>query len=371
MEDTVSYSNIHGDWEVRKIPVMGAVKSFVTQLRKGQDLTRISLPSCFLRPYSILEEACTRSIGNVDLLIDVPEIPTAEERMKQIVKWLLSSGKLENLNHKPYNPVLGEEHKARYDFEDGKKVFFLAEQVEHHPPVSAFHLISSNKKLSVEGNTNFSVTFNGNSVSVNMLGEMRIILKIKNDQGEFTEEVYTFSKCTPDLLIQNVIIGKKHVVLYGDIFIKCPSTGYSSKLNFDFKNNKSRVKGEIKKDENVIYEINGSAVGETLISEKNNRSELLCDASKARALVPKYPSIIDLASNSSILLWSPVTQAIIKNDMITADQKKNEIEEMQRNLIAEGGFAPKYFENTGDNIWKVKNPDWFETSDDVNPDANK
>ena len=44
-------------------------------------------------------------------------------------------GQMECMNHKPFNPILGEtfEHKTD-DFE------LLTEQVSHHPPVTAVHI---------------------------------------------------------------------------------------------------------------------------------------------------------------------------------------------------------------------------------------
>jgi len=58
-----------GEWENRKISIMGVVKRFISQLSYGQDLTRISMPSEFLNPYSILEIAATRYLARFDSLV--------------------------------------------------------------------------------------------------------------------------------------------------------------------------------------------------------------------------------------------------------------------------------------------------------------
>jgi hypothetical protein len=37
-----------------------------------------------------------------------------------------------------YNPVLGEFFRCRYDYPDGGVAYYVAEQVSHHPPISAW-----------------------------------------------------------------------------------------------------------------------------------------------------------------------------------------------------------------------------------------
>jgi hypothetical protein len=53
--ECVSNVELDGEWKTRKISLMGVVRSFVSQLRPGQDLTRVSLPAVMLYPYSMLE----------------------------------------------------------------------------------------------------------------------------------------------------------------------------------------------------------------------------------------------------------------------------------------------------------------------------
>lgn len=66
-------------------------------------------------------------------------------RMTSILKWYLSGfyKKPKGLK-KPYNPVLGETFRCQWLHPNGSKTFYIAEQVSHHPPVSAFYV--SNKK---------------------------------------------------------------------------------------------------------------------------------------------------------------------------------------------------------------------------------
>jgi hypothetical protein len=61
--------------------------------------------------------------------------------MKTIVRWYLSGfyKKPKGLK-KPYNPILGETFRCYWEHPNGSKTFYLAEQVSHHPPVSAFYV---------------------------------------------------------------------------------------------------------------------------------------------------------------------------------------------------------------------------------------
>lgn len=107
---------------------------------------------------------------------------------------------------KPYNPVLGEFFRCRYDYPDGSQGFYVAEQgmwteclivapvlrracaraVSHHPPISAFFYISPANRLSILGELRPKSKFLGNSVSTNMEGENRVsLLGCPQDGGAY------------------------------------------------------------------------------------------------------------------------------------------------------------------------------------------
>eukprot|EP01102_Stenamoeba_stenopodia_P014346 TRINITY_DN474_c0_g5_i2.p2 TRINITY_DN474_c0_g5~~TRINITY_DN474_c0_g5_i2.p2 ORF type:complete len:120 (+),score=13.95 TRINITY_DN474_c0_g5_i2:52-411(+) len=102
----VSYADVRGEWEERRISIVGVAKSFISQLRVGQDLTKVSLPSVFLLPYSLLEEYASRTAGRLHLLFDLEKDQDPVTRMLRVVAWHISIFKNESYHHKPYNPVL-------------------------------------------------------------------------------------------------------------------------------------------------------------------------------------------------------------------------------------------------------------------------
>merc|ERR1719282_792235 len=99
---TFSYVDRHGDWENRTISLWGAATAFISQLSIGQEMTRISIPAAFLRPNSALEEIGSRMLGDLNLILGVEKEPSAEERMRRIAAWVISTAKTQNFSHKPF-----------------------------------------------------------------------------------------------------------------------------------------------------------------------------------------------------------------------------------------------------------------------------
>merc|ERR1711991_645284 len=98
--------------ETKKISVGGAVKSFISQMRVGQDLTKISMPAAFCYPYSGLELSAYRNLRCADILYSLHEEKSAFNRIKIVLFWYLSQVENEEFEKKPYNPILRETHCA-------------------------------------------------------------------------------------------------------------------------------------------------------------------------------------------------------------------------------------------------------------------
>jgi hypothetical protein len=85
VEDTDS------EWRTRKISIMGVVRSFVSQLKPGQDLTRVSIPVALLFPFSMLEVVAMRETGYFEGLFPANYISDPKDRILTIAKWYLST----------------------------------------------------------------------------------------------------------------------------------------------------------------------------------------------------------------------------------------------------------------------------------------
>jgi hypothetical protein len=79
-----------------------------------------------------------------------PEDP--EQRMVEVTRWYVSGWHVKPKGvKKPYNPVLGEIFRCNYELPDGSLMTCCAEQVSHHPPISALYCENQKKGLIIEG----------------------------------------------------------------------------------------------------------------------------------------------------------------------------------------------------------------------------
>jgi hypothetical protein len=76
--------------------------------------------------------------------------------------------------------------------------------------------------------------------------------------GKFGEE-YELSKCLPDMIVRNVVIGKKYIMWEGEVTVQCPANGLVATLKFAEKSKDNVVTGKVMNIETdeVVYEIKG------------------------------------------------------------------------------------------------------------------
>lgn len=167
------------------------ITHLLTQVRIGMDLTKITLPTFILETRSLLEMYAD-FFAYTELFLQIPDIKCPYERMKQVVKWYMSTfraGRKSPVAKKPYNPILGELFQCWYDtssastnmkdlVSDGPvpwankdQLTFIAEQVSHHPPISAFYAEHYNKRIQLDGYTWTKSKFLGLSIGVHMVGK--------------------------------------------------------------------------------------------------------------------------------------------------------------------------------------------------------
>ncbi len=103
--------------------------------------------------------------------------------------------------NKPFNPLLGETFEI---YEDGK-FYFIGEQVSHHPPVSAFHIIgdSGYKKY---GTFNSKTSFGVGTMSFS---------NIFNEYIDIDEHGEKFEFEPPCLSFHNLVVGTPYIDIEG------------------------------------------------------------------------------------------------------------------------------------------------------------
>lgn len=345
-----SLYNSGGEWENRKISIMGVVKRFISQLSYGQDLTRIAFPSEFLNPYSILELAGVRYLSRFESLMIGNACAEPVQRMLNVVHYYLATLFQSKMYRKPYNPVVGESH---YCFSEhrGSNTQFVAEQVTHHPPVSAFHIDNSSEGIEVEGIISFGVKFHMNSVTVGTAGNLKVALKKHNEE-------YIFNKSIPDLLIKNVVFGTRQTKWQKTVEVDCKHSGTKCKINFTDSGSSEKIEGIISKDGKTQLKFEGSLDDEIYyFAETDEEETLLISEQQIPNAKVIYP--VQLDAYPSMKVWRNVTKCIIANNMTGADAAKREVEEEQRTRVKAGEDEKKerkYFIYNNDvKQWTYKN----------------
>jgi len=339
-----SWVDKDGDWRQKKVSLMGAVQSFISQLKIGQDLTRVSLPCLFLYPFSMLEVLAHRELSTIETVFAANTESDPKERLIAVTSWLLATLPQERWIKKPYNPVIGETHEGWIESKEHGRTVFTGEQVSHHPPVSAAHVRNVDQQVDLSASLSFGVRYGGNSVSIVTSGGGKIHL------GKFNED-YEFPKRLPDMVVRHLIFGKKKIYWEGDLKVTCPQTKLQTTLNFSKSGAENAVKGKIEDISNpskpkLIYTINGKC-GEVIYLSDDNSSRILVDFTGLHKSIVKYLPLSEMDDLSSLKVWAEVNKYLMSEELDKADEAKKHIEEDQRKRIAakqaNGTMQAKFF----------------------------
>lgn len=76
---------------------------------------------------------------------------------------------------KPFNPILGEVFRCKWEHEDST-TFYIAEQTVHHPPITANYMENRKKNLVYEGTWEIRGKLYTNKVDTLLVGEHKIYI---------------------------------------------------------------------------------------------------------------------------------------------------------------------------------------------------
>jgi len=333
------------EWRTREINIMSLVRSFLSQLSPGQDITKISLPSVLCHPFSMLELISHRELLLFHILFELNHYTDPLERFMVVVKWFLGLVRSETMEKKPFNPVIGETHVCwvvnQLDEQNQPENIteFISEQVSHHPPVSAFFLRNAKYNITVEGATCFGVKLSTNSATVTTSGPVTVTTE---------NEEFHLTKCVPDLNICNTVMpGKKYIIWTGEVKISCPQYGLVAAIYTEERYGRvNGIQGIVyhqNEPNKHIYRLDGVCGQKTYYwqSGKEKEKKILIDHSALKEAWIDYLPPHLRSEYDSLKLWVPVADAIIKNDMARADLEKKKIEADQRIRQAEKFGAGK------------------------------
>ncbi|XP_055375611.1 oxysterol-binding protein-related protein 8 isoform X2 [Condylostylus longicornis] len=308
----------------------------VKQVRPGMDLSKVVLPTFILEPRSFLDKL-SDSYYHADILSRAVLEDDPFTRMKTVVQWYLSGfyKKPKGLK-KPYNPILGETFRCFWEHPNGSRTFYIAEQVSHHPPVSAFYVTNRQDGFSISCSILAKSKFYGNSTSAILEGLATLTLL---PRGESYTLTVPYAHC------KGILMGTLSMELGGKINIDCENTGYKTEIEFKLKpliggsEYTNYISGKIKLGKETMATINGHWDSEMRIKDcKTNEENLLFASTKEirqqrlkRYVVP----IESQGPTESERLWQHVTAAISRDDQVGATEEKTVLEEAQRNSAKE------------------------------------
>ncbi|KAH8101584.1 Oxysterol-binding protein [Cristinia sonorae] len=334
------------------------ISSMISQLRVGMDLSKVTFPTFVLEPRSMLERI-TDFMSHPDLIFGAEHCDDPEERFIRVLQYYLAGWHIKPKGvKKPYNPVLGEFFRCRYDYPDGTKGFYIAEQVSHHPPISAFYYISPANKVAILGELRPKSKFLGNSVSTTMEGENRILLMGRPEDGEYVISM-------PNMYARGILWGKMVLELGDTCTAKNERNGLTAELQFKtkgyFSGAYNAIAGRVRRGSMDTGEVSGkwSSVMEYKTS-KGERRVLFDVAKDGSKIAPKFvPPEDEQEPNESRRLWSKLTAAIVAKDMEAATTAKTAVEESQRELRRqreESGqqHVPRFFSQNKEGRWLPK-----------------
>jgi len=185
----------------------------------GKDLSKISMPVTLNEPLSTLQRLA-EELEYSDLVDKAVAADTALDRMMWVTAFAISAYGSCNAraSHKPFNPLLGETYEC---IREDKGYKYVAEQVCHHPPISAVNAKGTGWTWSQV--LRIRSKFWGKSMEFQPEGVVSLVL------GEAGEE-YQWNKVTSCL--HNLFGAERWVDLYGESVISCAQTGLTAKIQF-------------------------------------------------------------------------------------------------------------------------------------------
>ncbi|KAL9084796.1 MAG: hypothetical protein Q9159_005032 [Coniocarpon cinnabarinum] len=311
----------------------------ISQLRPGADLSRITLPTFILEPRSMLERI-TNFMAHPELMLSMPAVDDPVQRFVSVVAFYLSGWHIKPPGvKKPLNPILGERFYGWWDYSDGTKGFYIAEQTSHHPPKSSYFFMAPEHHIRIDGTLKPRSKFLGNSAA--SISEGIAVMRFLN-----RNERYFVTQ--PNMYARGILFGKMKYELGDHSYVKCPETGLEADIEFTnkgyFSGKDNAVKGVIKnRAGKILFEVSGEWNGKMFVKDSaSGKQDLVFDATSARETYPNARPVEEQEECESQRLWLKTTQALKRRDHEAATEEKSRIEDRQREEAARRGAEDKW-----------------------------
>ncbi|CAI2354195.1 unnamed protein product [Caenorhabditis sp. 36 PRJEB53466] len=338
----------------------------------GKDFSRFTVPVFMNEPLSFLQRLSENVQYNY-LLEKAAKCEDDLQRMEYVAAFALATV---SANHKrlskPFNPLLLETFEL-----ERNGVRFLAEQVSHHPPISAVYAESD--EFTVEGTVEPTLGFWMTKLIANPHAHLKLTFK---KSGE------TYSWSAPKCAIYNVIMGKMYMNFTSHMKIESSGTydamfSFENKGYYNHKGGDVHVEGHVFEGKNKVKALYGNWTLFLASCEPNdfktNRKEYVqlfnetvlekdqgpvLPGSKILWVANQVPKLFDEQFHFTNFTLSLNE---IRKDMKALEEGKNEeaeefkhkYEEEQRSRRAKKtGDVPLWFAKNEDGHWAYKGDYW-------------
>lgn len=336
----------------------------LSQVKVGQSLSAVTLPVHILEPRSLLEKLSDMLVHH-DLLLPLctPRDPSANapDKVVELFRWFISAYRMRPQGaKKPFNPIIGEVFLCSYPpcCPGDDEVVYLAEQISHHPPVTAIHVESERFEVHAIYHPHSKL------VSLNCAAGIGIgsaIIRVKSTQETFR---FTF----PSAYVSGFIAGNMRMELGGNVTLTDETTKQTVKVEFL---RKGWLSGTYDQVSAVVHDAKGKPTDQKFggtwhdeVSELTGNSKVPFWSTASRR--PLRPTALDLEHHpkQSRAIWQHLTTAIRNEDAAAAQPAKHAVETAQREerkLWLEQGtwYKPVYFEFKGGKSIKDAKDDLF------------
>ncbi len=280
----------------------------------GQDLTRITFPVAFNEPLSLLQRAA-EDMEYSYLLDQAAACADSEQKLLYVAAFAISNytATCHRLG-KPFNPLLHEtfEYIKPSDAERKCGGFrYIAEQVGHHPPVSAIH---AEALPAASGQTPAWTFWSDWEPKMSLSGARCNVVADGVSQCRFAEtgDHFSWSKVTTQ--VNGIIVGTMAITHFGEMKIINHQTGESCVVEFekqglwDFSPDQARLSGVLRSQSGVArYALQGSwsSVDGHLCAAK-----AAADGNKVVMAPGKALRILALHRSSAAACCSPVRRGL-------------------------------------------------------------
>ncbi|KAL0481038.1 hypothetical protein AKO1_013683 [Acrasis kona] len=297
------------------------------------ELWRLSVPTFILQPVSMLEKLSHYSSPN-EIIKNVHKNERPEGRFLQVLNWLLSNWRTIPRHgleaSKPYNPILGEIFKCEWEHQDGSKAKFIAEQISHHPPVSAFEMSDpSNGDFKYSAWVYPQTTISYYVASI-MTGEFNVSFV---PEGQTQREVYSLKQ--PPVSCTGILYGEKYIEIYDKMELTCANTNLHAEITFE-SGGTNALSGKVYRvmedgEREDVYEVSGVINQKVEATNARTKStQVLFDTKTLQRLKKNIRPVAEQDENESRRVWHHLTKALKEKNFDDAQLQKHIVEERER-----------------------------------------